>query len=331
MGRGGDVDFRRVGRWLMTAPGAGTYSCAISLSIDVFETDACRWRCEENCRSLEARWWNFGDEGASTFLAVRASRPFWTSSMASAISLAGVVEATKCLRLLRPRLLDTDASLDADDADELDDVRRYDSCGVIRGEELGSTGGVVSRPYSVCLICTETGGGVCEGGGVSCPFKFSDATWCCNCISPRSPLTSSVPLDGIALNTDTGLSGFGGVSDSDGSRESELSRDARFGGPNLVNRPRRRYLVDPDGAGCLRYYIPPEGCTMKITLSLVFHGYSPPLFQGHLRFCEMTMNSRRVALKSSSLQSRLSSLVSSICCLYSLFQRMSDCVYSALQ
>jgi len=43
------------------------------------------------------------------------------------------------------------------------------------------------------------------------------------------------------------------VSDSDGvSRESELNRDARFGGPSLVNRPRRGYLVDPDGAGCLK-------------------------------------------------------------------------------
>jgi len=59
-----------------------------------------------------------------------------------------------------------------------------------------------------------------------------------------------VPLDGMALNTETGRSGFGGVSDSDGwSRESELRRDALFGGPSLVNRPRRGYLIDPDGAG----------------------------------------------------------------------------------
>ena len=67
-------------------------------------------------------------------------------------------------------------------------------------------------------------------------------------------MTCSVPLDGIVLNTETGCSGwFGGVSDSERvSRESELNLDARFGGPNLVNRPRRGYRLDPDGAGCLQ-------------------------------------------------------------------------------
>lgn len=53
-------------------------------------------------------------------------------------------------------------------------------------------------------------------------------------------MTSSVPLDGIVLNTVTGLASGGGVSDSDGvSIESELSRDVRFGGPSLVSLPLR--------------------------------------------------------------------------------------------
>jgi hypothetical protein len=54
-------------------------------------------------------------------------------------------------------------------------------------------------------------------------------------------LTSSVPLDGIVLNTVTGFDASGGgVSDSDGvSIESELSLDVRFGGPSLVSLPLR--------------------------------------------------------------------------------------------
>jgi len=94
--------------------------------------------------------------------------------MASAISLAGVVEASKCLKLLLPILLDPEESLEAEEVEELDDVRRYESCGVIRGDGLGSTGGVASRSYCTCPLCDD--GGVCEEGGVYCPFKLSDAT-----------------------------------------------------------------------------------------------------------------------------------------------------------
>ena len=84
----------------------------------------------------------------------------------------------------------------------------------------------------------------CDAGGVYCPFTFNIACWCCNWIKPRNPLTSSVPLDGIVLNTDTGLGASGGVSDSDGvSIESELSRDVLFGGPSLVSLPLRGYRV----------------------------------------------------------------------------------------
>lgn len=138
----------------------------------------------------------------------------------------GDVEARRLRRLLLPilRVEDTRVEVFEETVDE-DETRRptnsFDvsvtttglvvlrytglsllscSCGV---DSRPAEGGVISRAY----CSRDDAGEGCDAGGVYSPYPFTTAPPCpcdcCNLISPFNPLTSSVPLDGMALNIDT--------------------------------------------------------------------------------------------------------------------------------
>ena len=259
-----------------STPEGGIYSCVISLSTSL--VDGARLADEGGGERVFCR----RGTGSSGFRTERASRPFCTVSNAGSTCCGVVVLANKWRRLLLPRLRGALPSLlwdvELDDEEVVLEVRRvagsYAEPGVTepftegvreRGNEEYPGGGVSSlfvlTAGGVAARTYESMGGVgcrCEEGGVADDGGVLEFICCWRCIRPRRPLISLVPADGMVLNCGRAVSvgpGGGGVSPSDGvSRESELRRDVRFGGPSLVNRPRRGYrvvLAELPIVGCL--------------------------------------------------------------------------------